>query len=130
MVYFIMSLSIILHITFPSFFSASVNSSNLFIQGTTANYNSATCTHVFLGNRRKGFFQKYSYAMIHRANVSTRAGGKAVDLGWPSVYQEGQSLKVSTKAAVFKRVSLLIGGRASMSIRGACPPYPWRRPWY
>ena len=27
----------------------------------------------------------------------------------PSVYQGGQSLKLSTKAAVFKRVSLLIG---------------------
>ena len=39
----------------------------------------------------------------------TRAGGRAVDLGGPSVYQGSQSLKLSTKAAVFKRVSLLIG---------------------
>ena len=38
----------------------------------------------------------------------TRAGARAVDLGAQSVYQEGQSLKLSTKAAVFKRVGLLI----------------------
>ena len=54
----------------------------------------------------------------------TRAGGRAVDLrGGPSVYQgRGQSLKLSTKAAVFKRVSLLIGGGGggSMSV-GAGP---------
>ena len=36
-----------------------------------------------------------------------RAGGRAVDLGGPSVYQGGQSLKLSTETAVFKRVSLL-----------------------
>ena len=38
-----------------------------------------------------------------------RAGARTVDLGRPSVHQGGQSLKLSTKAAVFKRVSLLIG---------------------
>ena len=37
-----------------------------------------------------------------------RAGARAVDLGVPSVYQGGQNL--STKAAVLKRESLLIGG--------------------
>ena len=42
-----------------------------------------------------------------------RAGGRAVDL-------RGQSLKLSTEAAVCERVSLLIGG-ASMSIGGARP---------
>ena len=35
--------------------------------------------------------------------------------------EAGQSLKLSTKAAVFKRESLLIGW-PSMSIWGACPP--------
>ena len=49
--------------------------------------------------------------IIKITSCSTRAGARAVDLG-------GQSLKLSTKAAVFKRVSLLIGGRASVSIRG------------
>ena len=44
--------------------------------------------------------------------MSVRAGGRAVDLEGPSVYKEGQSLKLSAKAAVFKRVSLLIGGQA------------------
>ena len=40
-----------------------------------------------------------------------RAGGRAVDLGGPSVCQGGgQSLKISTKAAAFKKASLLIGG--------------------
>ena len=48
--------------------------------------------------------------MIHHANVLTRAGGRAVDLGGAKRLSGGQSLKLSTKAAVFKRVSLLIGG--------------------
>ena len=43
--------------------------------------------------------------------ILRRAGPRAVDLGEPSVYQGGgQSLKFSTKTAVFKIVSLLIGG--------------------
>ena len=41
-----------------------------------------------------------------------RAGARTVDLGDPSFYQGGQSLKLSTKAAVFKRENLLIGGQA------------------
>ena len=39
-----------------------------------------------------------------------RAGARTADLGGPSIYQGGQSLKLSTIAAVFKRVSLLIDG--------------------
>ena len=38
-----------------------------------------------------------------------RACGRAVDLGGASVYRGGQSLILSTKAAVIKRVRLLIG---------------------
>ena len=60
-------------------------------------------------------------------SVSTRAGGRAVDLGGPSVHQGGQSLELSAKAAVFKRVSLLIGG-SSIDWVGQAPP--WRRPWF
>ena len=37
-------------------------------------------------------------------------GGRAVDLRGLSVYQGGQILNLSIKAAVSKRVSLLIGG--------------------
>ena len=55
-----------------------------------------------------------------KANLADRAGARAVDLRGPSVYQGGQSLKLSTKATVFKRVSLLIGG-PSMSIGGPGP---------
>ena len=55
-----------------------------------------------------------------------RAGVRSVDVGGANVYQGGQSLKLSTKAAVFKRISLLIGG-PSMSIGGLAPP-PWLRP--
>ena len=47
-----------------------------------------------------------------KAKLADRAGARAVDLRGPSVYQGGQSLKLSTKATVFKRVSLLIGGQA------------------
>ena len=43
-------------------------------------------------------------------NNQYRAGSRAIDLGGLSVYQGGQSLKLSTKAGVFKRVSLLIVG--------------------
>ena len=55
------------------------------------------------------------------AVVAGRVGARAVDLGTPSVYQGGQSLKLSTKAAVLERVSLLIGG-PSTSIGGARLP--------
>ena len=45
-----------------------------------------------------------------------RAGGRAVDLGGPSVYQEKGKFEIKQKtAAVFKRLSLFIGG-PSMSI--------------
>ena len=37
------------------------------------------------------------------------AQSRAVDVAGPSVYQGGKNLKVITTAAVFKRVSLLIG---------------------
>ena len=53
------------------------------------------------------------FMVVTRPKMRTnpaRAGAKAVDLGGPSVYQGGQSFKLSTKAAVFKRVSLFIGG--------------------
>ena len=50
-----------------------------------------------------------------------RAGARAIDLGRPSVYQGGQNLKLSARAAVIKRESFLIGGGASMSDGGqAC----------
>ena len=35
-------------------------------------------------------------------------------LGGPSIYQGGQNLKLSAQAAVFIRVSLLIGGPGSL----------------
>ena len=44
------------------------------------------------------------------AILAYRAGARAVDLGGPSIYQGCQSLKLSTKAAFFKRLGLLIGG--------------------
>ena len=53
-----------------------------------------------------------------------RAGARAVDLGGQTFIREVQSLKFSTKAAVFKKESLLNGG-ASMSIGGL--GLPWRR---
>ena len=44
-----------------------------------------------------------------------------VDLGGQAFMRGGQSLKLSTKTAVFKRVSFLVGG-PSMSIGGPDPP--------
>ena len=43
----------------------------------------------------------------------------------------GQSLKFSTKAAVFNRESLLIGGGGGEHVDWGepSPPAPWRRPW-
>ena len=57
-------------------------------------------------------FQKLLYIklILSRRSLGYRACGRAVDLGGPSVYQGDQCLKLSTKTAVFKRVSLLIGG--------------------
>ena len=52
--------------------------------------------------------------------IPARAGGRAVDLEGPSVYQGGPKFE-STKTAVFKRVSLFIGV-PRMSIGGARPP--------
>ena len=52
-----------------------------------------------------------------------RAGARAVDLGGQAFIRGGQSLKLSTKAAVFKKLSLLIGG-PSMSIGEVRPPWP------
>ena len=52
-------------------------------------------------------------------NVS-RAGGRAVDLGGLSVYQGGQSLKLSAKVAVFKKLSLKLGARPPL---GAGPEH-------
>ena len=49
--------------------------------------------------------------------MSVRAGARAVDLGGSNVCEGGESLNLSTKAAVFKRESFLKGGGgASMSI--------------
>ena len=64
-------------------------------------------------------------SIYEKIYLRSRAGGRAVDLGGPSVYQGGggQSLKLSTKAAVFKRVSLLIGG--VQEARPPCPPLPF-----
>ena len=63
-----------------------------------------------------------------------RGGGRAIDLVGPRVYQGGgQSLKLSTKAAVFKRVSKLVdwggGGCKHVDWEGAGPLVPlWHRP--
>ena len=61
--------------------------------------------------------------LLYRPSSLARASATAVDLGGPSVYEGGQNLKLSTKAAVFKRESLLIGG-SSMSIWEARLPWP------
>ena len=53
-----------------------------------------------------------------------RAGARAVDLGGPSVYQGCQSLNLSTKATVFKRISLLIGGAKHVDRPGPPPLAP------
>ena len=55
---------------------------------------------------------------------NVRAGARVVDLGRPSVYQGGgQSLNLSTKAAVLKRESLLNGGAKHVDWGGCPPPY-------
>ena len=57
--------------------------------------------------------------------VPTRAGGRAVDLGGQAFIRGGQSLKLSTNVAVFKRVSLLIGGSSmSIGIKSFCIALP------
>ena len=53
-----------------------------------------------------------------------RAGARAVDLGGPSVYQGGQSLNLSTKAVLFKRESLFIGGGKHVDWGGQAPLPP------
>ena len=58
-----------------------------------------------------------------------RAGARAVNLRGPSVYKRGQSLKLSTKAAVFKRASFLIGGGGAKNVDWNDGP-PWLRPCY
>ena len=52
--------------------------------------------------------------------------------GGQTFIRGGQSLKLSKKAAVFKRVSLLIGGGGQASRLGGQAPLtpPWRRPWW
>ena len=59
-----------------------------------------------------------------------RATGRAVDLGGAKrLSGYFISLKYSKKAAVFKKLSLLMG-KPSMSVGGAMPPPPiGRRPW-
>ena len=58
----------------------------------------------------------------------SRAGAGAVDLGGSSVYQRGQNLKLNTKAAVFKRESLLIEGAKQVDWGGqASLAPPWCR---
>ena len=59
--------------------------------------------------------------LLYRPSSLARASATAVDLAGPSVYEGGQNLKLSTKAAVFKRESLLIGGQAC---RFGRPGYP------
>ena len=64
-----------------------------------------------------------------KAELVDRAGARAVDSRGPSVYQGGHSLKLSTKATVFKRVSLLIGGGGQACRLGAqAPPGPLLAP--
>ena len=55
---------------------------------------------------------------------NVRAGARVVDLERPSVYQGvgGQSLNLSTKAAVLKRESLLNGGAKHVDWGGWPPP--------
>ena len=73
------------------------------------------CKFLVNSNSIKNNAHEFTAQLLRhrRVNTRTRAGGKAVDLGGPSGYQGGQSFKLSTKAAVFKRVSLLIGGPSS-----------------
>ena len=60
--------------------------------------------------------RKYKYrscfcdVIISELITQARAGARAVDLGGQAFVRKGQSSKLSTKATVFKRVSLLIGG--------------------
>ena len=59
-----------------------------------------------------------SFTVIYSVN---RAGARAVDLGGPSVYQGGQSLKLITKAS-FQKSKLVDWGGPSMSIGGPGSP--------
>ena len=66
---------------------------------------------------------------------STEPAPEQSTLGGQAFIRGGQSLKLSTKAAVFKRESLLIGGakhadgEAPMLTRAKHAVPPWRRPW-
>ena len=81
---------------------------------------------VFSESGRLQDFQKLLYIILilSRRSLGYRACGRAIDLGGPNVYQGDQRLKFSTKTAVFKRVSLLVGGGASLSIGETRPPWP------
>ena len=52
------------------------------------------------------------------SNIGAEPAPEQSTKGGQAFIRGGQKLKLSTKAAVFKRVSLLFGGGASMSIEG------------
>ena len=55
-------------------------------------------------------FPKHNSISVGCFNTLHRAGGRTVDVGGQAFIRGGQSLKLSTAATVFKRVSLLIEG--------------------
>ena len=65
-----------------------------------------------------------SFCIIINFLCHNRACARAVDLGGQAFVRGGQGLKLSTKAAVFKRVSLLIGEAKHVDWRARlpCPP--------
>ena len=78
------------------------------------------------------YIDKVIKMFINGYMLFVRAGARAVDLGGPSFNQGGeQSLKLSTKAAVFKREILLIGGGEggqTCQLKGAGLPGPFLAP--
>ena len=66
-----------------------------------------------------GYSNSFLYFLI--IHGCSRAGGRAVNLGGQAFIRGGQSLKISTKGAVFIRVSMLIEGAKHVEWR-ARPP--------
>ena len=63
--------------------------------------------------------QKLNLHYTHAEPASEQSNSRG-----QALIREGQSLKLSTKAAVFKRVSLLIGGGKHVNWGGAASPRP------
>ena len=62
--------------------------------------------------------------LAEEGTLVTKTGARAVDLGRPDVYYGGQSLKLSTKTAVFKRESLFIRGGQACRLEDPSPLSP------